>query len=147
MCARFFVPMLGMTDPHPPAVEEEDESFLPTWMRYLPKTPWNSQSVHCQLHLEETSHEIRRRKLRVRGTPPKLPPSSNPFVVDFQKIDEKKGKKRSNEESNENNDQEIEQQATRRRVVRPKRNVTSSSIDEMSMLVSFCKVEKMSTQK
>lgn len=131
-----------------PVEEEEDESSLPAWMRYLPKTPWNSQSVHCELHLEETSHEIRRRKLRVRGTPPKLPPSSNPFVVDFQKIDEKKGKKRSNEESDDRNDQEIEHLATtRRRVVRPKRNVTSSSIDEMSMLVSFCKVEKMSTQK
>jgi hypothetical protein len=120
--------------------DEDDDSSLPTWMRYLPKTPWNSHSVHREFHLEETSSEVQRRKLRVK-IPPKLPQSSNPFAVDFKKMDDRKGKKRSIEESDEQCESPLER-PSRRRVITPKRNVTKSSINEISMLVSFCKVEK-----
>jgi hypothetical protein len=121
--------------------KDVDDCSLPSWMRYLPRTPWNSHSVHRQFHLEETNQEIQRRRLRVQN-PPRLQ-TLNLFVADSKKMDDRKGKKRSNEESDEQGmDSSSLEHTETRRVVKPKRNVTTSSIEEMSMLVSFCKVEK-----
>lgn len=113
---------------------DKNEDSLPSWMRYLPKTPWNSKQIHNQLHLQESSEEIQKRKLRKRRIT-NLPPSSNPFHVDLSKLEMKPG----SYANSPSDDCENEHKSKR---VRSARDGKQSSIDEMSMLISFCKVEK-----
>lgn len=120
---------------------DENDDNLPSWMRYLPKTPWNSKEIHQKLHTQESLTEIQKRKIRKRIIR-HVPRSSNPFHVDLTHLKQKRksDNQPNGEDYSDNNDAgEYERRSKR---ARSTRDGKQSSIDEMSMLVSFCKVQK-----
>jgi hypothetical protein len=118
--------------------EKEQKDPLPSWMRYLPRTPWDAKQIHKKIHIDEPIDETRRRKMRIRKSPD--PPGENSSDSCERKLEQNKRSKRSE------SDLDIVS-PTAAAEHHPKRSRSlkygpSASIDEVSLLVSFCKVEK-----
>lgn len=116
----------------------------PAWMRYMPSTPWNSQSIHVQLSsVDQYNISID----SVKADPAKLPVSSNPFAVHHTLLKNKRPVSPEKEhwpgnDDDDSNDDNIRH--TRKKSRSSKRPGAGSkhAVDEAAMLFSFCKVEK-----
>jgi hypothetical protein len=117
-----------------PAVEEEKDS-LPSWMRYLPRTPWDATQIHQQLHVDEPINDIRKRKIRIK----RIPDNRNSLRNCETKLENTLPRPSEASELEGENDPSSEQRPKR---LRSLKYGSLSSIDEVSMLVSFCKVKK-----
>lgn len=109
-------------------VNEEEKESLPKWMRYLPNPPWDSNKIHLKLHLKEENkiknenNEIIQKKRNYNENN-----ESNENIIILKEQEENL--------NNKNNFNQLNNNKRRRKEV----NV---SMDEMSLLVSYCKVNK-----